>query len=77
MPLDAQPPGRRGTVGHPYSPLTLRLVLAGFGLVASVIGAAVLFGIGQAVPAWVLVALAVVALIDLAVIQTRRRARRT
>ena len=34
MPIGAQPRGARGTVGHPYSALTLRLVLAAFGLVA-------------------------------------------
>ena len=31
MPIGAQPPGRRGTVGEPYSALNLRLVLAAFG----------------------------------------------
>ena len=75
MPRDAQPPRRRGTVGHPYSPLNLRLVLATFGLVMSVVFAVLLFRAGLALPAWLFVALAAVAVIDLVVIQRRRRAR--
>ncbi|WP_327010259.1 DUF6343 family protein [Dactylosporangium sp. NBC_01737] len=75
MPLDAQPPRRRGTVGHPYSPLNLRLVLATFGLVMSVVFAVLLFRAGLALPAWLFVALAAVAVVDLVVIQRRRRAR--
>ncbi|GAA3386600.1 DUF6343 family protein [Cryptosporangium minutisporangium] len=75
MPLSAQPPGRRGTVGHAYSPLNLRLVLAAFGFVVSAVLAVLLFVADQAVPAWIMVALAVVALVDLVVIQLRRRAR--
>src|SRR5690348_11898700 len=34
MPIGPQPRGARGTVGHPYSALNLRLVLAIFGLVS-------------------------------------------
>ncbi|SHM98308.1 DUF6343 family protein [Cryptosporangium aurantiacum] len=75
MPLSAQPPGRRGTVGHPYSPLNLRLALAVFGFVASAVLAALLFAAGQPVPGWVAVALAAVALVDAVVVQLRRRAR--
>lgn len=75
MPISAQPPGRRGTVGHPYSPLNLRLALAGFGFVVSAVFAVVLLVLGHAVPGWILAALAVVALVDILVIQTRRRAR--
>src|SRR5437867_399310 len=47
MPLGPQPRRARGTVGHPYSALNLRLVLAAFGLVAS----AVLAGRRYAAPA--------------------------
>jgi membrane protein YdbS with pleckstrin-like domain len=76
MPLDAQPPRRRGTVGHPYSALNLRLVLATFGLVTSAGFAVLLFRAGLPLPAWLFVALAVVAVVDLVVVQLRRRARR-
>ena len=71
----SQPKGRRGTVGHPYSALNLRFVLALFGLVVCA---------GLAVLAWradllwlaiVLIVLAVVAVVDLVVIQRRRAAR--
>jgi hypothetical protein len=75
MPLDAQPPRRRGTVGHPYSALNLRLVLAVFGLVTCTVFAVLLFRAGLAVPAWLFVAFAAVAVVDLVVIQRRRRAR--
>ena len=57
------------------SALTLRLVLAGFGLVVCVAGGIVLLVAG--VPVWiavVLFVLAAVALVDLAVV-TRRKAR--
>jgi hypothetical protein len=76
MPIGEQPPGRRGTVGHPYSALNLRLVLAGFGLVTSVVFAVLLLRAGAAPYGWLFVALAVVAAVDLVVIQLRRRARR-
>jgi hypothetical protein len=76
MPLDAQPPHRRGTVGHPYSALNLRLVLALFGLAFSAGLAIPAFRAGLPVLGWVLVVLAVVAAIDLVVILLRRRARR-
>jgi hypothetical protein len=75
MPLGAQPPGRRGTAGHPYSPLNLRLVTAIFGLVSSVVLAVLLFHAGLAAFGWVLVALAAVAVFDIVVVQLRRRAR--
>lgn len=76
MPIGSQPKGARGTVGHPYSALNLRLVLAAFGLVACGVLAGVLFwrdfpaaGVAAAV-------LAAIALVDLVVIQQRRRQRR-
>ncbi|HWG98311.1 MAG TPA: hypothetical protein VNV66_03060 [Pilimelia sp.] len=76
MPIGAQPPDRRGTVGHPYSALNLRLALAGFGLVSSVVFAVLLLRAGLDVLGWVFVALAAVAAVDLVVIQLRRRAAR-
>jgi hypothetical protein len=76
MPIGAQPPGRRGTVGQPYSALNLRLVLAAFGLVVCTLLAVVLFRRGWPVPGWLLAAWAVVAAVDLVVVQLRRRARR-
>jgi len=76
MPIDEQPPGRRGTVGHPYSALNLRLLLAGFGLISSTVFAALLLRAHVDVFGWIFVALAVIAAIDLVVVQLRRRARR-
>ncbi|WP_067500884.1 hypothetical protein [Actinoplanes sp. TFC3] len=76
MPIGAQPSGRRGTVGEPYSPLNLRLVLALFGFVICTVLSVVLFRMGWTVPGWLLAAWAAVAVIDIAVIQMRRRARR-
>lgn len=77
MPVAAQPPGRRGTVGHAYSALNLRLLFATFGLLVSAAGAAVAFRAGLAVAGALLTVAAVVAVVDLAVIQARRRARRS
>ncbi|WP_250037445.1 hypothetical protein [Paractinoplanes maris] len=76
MPIGAQPPGRRGTVEEPYSPLNLRLILAAFGFVVCIVLAIVLFRTGWPVPGWLLLAWAAVALIDIVVVQLRRRARR-
>jgi hypothetical protein len=76
MPIGPQPPGRRGTVDEPYSPLNLRLVLAAFGFVVCTVLAILLFNAGWTVPGWVLLAWAAVALIDMVVVQLRRRARR-
>lgn len=71
-----QPPRRRGTVGHPYSALNLRLLLATFGLVVSA-GAAVLVWLADyPLAAVILLVLAMVALVDLIIIQRRRRIRR-
>ena len=75
MPIGAQPPGRRGTAGSPYSPLNLRLVLAAFGFVVCTVLAVLLWRAGWIVPGWLLAGWAVVALIDLVVVQLRRRAR--
>lgn len=76
MPIGAQPRGARGTVGHAYSALNLRLALATFGLVSSVALAGALLWAGYGW--WALLAglLAVTALVDLVVIQRRRRRRR-
>jgi hypothetical protein len=76
MPIGAQPPRRRGTVGHPYSALNLRLALAVFGLVTCVVLAVLVMRTGARGFGWVLVALAVVAAADIVVVQVRRRARR-
>ena len=76
MPIGAQPPGRRGTLDQPYSPLNLRLVLAAFGFVVCTILSVLLFRAGWTVPAWLLAAWALVAVIDMVVVQFRRRARR-
>ncbi|MGB2569103.1 DUF6343 family protein [Micromonospora citrea] len=72
----SQPRRARGTVGHAYSALNLRLVLALFGLVSMTVFAVLAF---RAEVAWLGVAcavLAVVAAVDLVVIQRRRAARR-
>ncbi|WP_436519985.1 hypothetical protein [Actinoplanes sp. HUAS TT8] len=75
MPIGPQPHGRRGTVEEPYTPLNLRLVLAAFGLVVCVGLSILLFRMGWTVPGWLLAGWAVVALVDIVVIQFRRRAR--
>ncbi|MEV6810956.1 DUF6343 family protein [Micromonospora sp. NPDC051296] len=72
----SQPRRARGTVGHAYSALNLRLVLASFGLVIMTVFAVLAF---RAALVWlgvVCVVFAVVAVVDLAVIQRRRAARR-
>jgi membrane protein YdbS with pleckstrin-like domain len=76
MPIGSQPKGARGTVGHPYSALNLRLALAVFGLVSSAVLAGLLFWLRHWIWGAVLTLLAVVALVDIVVIQLRRRARR-
>ena len=73
MPLESQPPDRRGTVGRPYSALNLRFALAAFGLVACAVVAALLVWADQPVLAVIFAVLAIVALVDLVVIQARRR----
>jgi len=76
MPIGPQPPGRRGTVDEPYSALNLRLILAAFGFVVCTLLAIWLFHIGWVVPGWLLLAWAAVAVVDMVVVQLRRRARR-
>jgi Family of unknown function (DUF6343) len=76
MPLLPQPRGARGTVGHPYSALRLRLVLALFGLVLCAVLTVLLLRAGFRVVGVLMAALAVVALVDIVVIQLRRRAGR-
>ena len=76
MPIGPQPKGARGTTGHPYSALNLRLVLAAFGLVSCAVLAGLLVWAGYRVAAVVVGLFAVVAAVDLVVIQLRRRARR-
>ncbi|MGW4945983.1 hypothetical protein ACWEOZ_30880 [Actinoplanes sp. NPDC004185] len=76
MPIGPQPPGRRGTVGEPYSALNLRLVLAAFGFVVCTVLAIVLWRQGWTVPGWLLAAWALAAVVDMVVVQLRRRARR-
>ena len=76
MPIGPQPRGARGTVGHPYSALNLRLVLAAFGFVSCAVLAVVLWWAGMRPWAVALGVLAVVALVDLVVVQIRRRRRR-
>jgi hypothetical protein len=75
MPIGAQPPGRRGTVDEPYSPLNLRLVLAAFGFVVCTVLSVLLFRAGWTVPGYLLAAWALAAVVDIVVIQFRRRAR--
>ena len=76
MPLGAQPPDRRGTVERPYSALNLRLLLAAFGFVVCTLLAILLFRAAWTVAGWLLLAWAAVAVVDLVVVQLRRRARR-
>lgn len=76
MSVNPQPPGRRGTVERPYSPLNLRLALAIFGLVSSVVLAVLSFRADRPVIGWLLVLLALIAAVDIVVLQLRRRARR-
>ncbi|KIR66004.1 MULTISPECIES: DUF6343 family protein [Micromonospora] len=72
----SQPRRARGTVGHAYSALNLRLVLAGFGLVTMVIFAVLAVWAGVVWLGVVCAVFAVVAAVDLVVIQRRRAARR-
>lgn len=72
----SQPRGARGTVGHAYSALNLRLALAAFGLVVSVFLAILAARADLWALAVILAVLALVAAIDLVIIQRRRVARR-
>ncbi|ATO13909.1 DUF6343 family protein [Micromonospora sp. WMMA1998] len=72
----SQPRRARGTVGHANSALNLRLVLALFGLVVMAVFAVLAFAADVAWLGVVCALLAVVAVVDLVVIQRRRAARR-
>jgi hypothetical protein len=75
MPIGAQPPKARGTVEHPYSALNLRLALATFGL-GSFAGLAIgAFYLHLTVAGVAAAIIALTALIDIVVIQMRRRQR--
>jgi hypothetical protein len=69
--MERQPRGARGTLDHPNSALRLRLVLAVFGVLVCAVGAVLLWDSGL----WrlILIALGVVALIDIAVLIRRLR----
>lgn len=73
--MRAQRAGARGTAGHPYSALNLRLVLALFGLVTSVGLGILSLTAGFVWLAIALFVLAVTAAIDAVVVELRRRAR--
>lgn len=75
MAARPQPRGARGTVGHAYSALNLRLVLALFGLVTSLIFGVLVWLAGYPVPAVILFVFAAVAVVDVVVVQRRRMAR--
>ncbi|MFD0742759.1 DUF6343 family protein [Phytohabitans flavus] len=68
-------PGRRGTIGRPYSALNTRLILASIGLVIMVAFAVLLALADQPVLAAIAAALAVVAVIDILVVIRRIRIR--
>ncbi|MFC3501757.1 DUF6343 family protein [Micromonospora krabiensis] len=72
----SQPRRARGTVGHAYSALNLRLALATFGLVIMVIFAVLAFWAAVTWLGVVCTVLALVAVVDLVIIQRRRAARR-
>jgi Flp pilus assembly protein TadB len=67
---------RRGTAGHPYSALNLRLALAIFGLVSCTALAVGLGLAGHPVLAVAAAAIAVTAVVDVVVVQRRRIQRR-
>ncbi|MFC7550421.1 hypothetical protein [Plantactinospora sp. GCM10030261] len=76
MAAKQQPRGARGTVGHAYSALNMRLILASIGLVLSVLFGVLTARAGYWVPAALLFVIAATAVVDLVVIQRRRAARR-
>jgi hypothetical protein len=76
MPLRPQPRGARGTIGHPYSALNLRLLLAGFGFVLSTVLAVLLLRAGLRLAGVLMAVLAALALVNVVIVQLRRRARR-
>jgi Flp pilus assembly protein TadB len=66
----------RGTVGHPYSALNLRLALAIFGLVAFIALAVGLWWADYGLLAAFAAAVAGTAAVDIVVVQRRRKRRR-
>ncbi|MCM0676868.1 DUF6343 family protein [Micromonospora phytophila] len=72
----SQPRRARGTVGHAYSALNLRLALAGFGLVTMALFAVLALRADLVWLGFLCVVFAVVAVVDLVIIQRRRAARR-
>lgn len=76
MGIGGQPRKAHGTLEHPYSALNLRLLLAGFGLVSCTVLAVLTWRAGYPMMAVLLGALALLAAIDMVVIQLRRRARK-
>lgn len=73
MPVGPQPRGARGTHGHPYSALSLRLVLAVFGVLSCAALVWLALWAGRRALAVLLVVLGAVALVDAVVIELRRR----
>jgi membrane protein implicated in regulation of membrane protease activity len=67
------PLGGVGGAAPAYSPLTLRLVLAGFGLVVCVVGAVISFVVGVWTLGILMIVFAVIAVVDLAIISRRKR----
>lgn len=76
FPSPGQPRRSRGTVGHPYSALNLRLALAVFGVLFFGVLAGLLFRADLTALAWAAVVLALIGLVDAAVVQHRRSVRR-
>jgi len=76
MPIGAQPDRARGTVGHPYSALNLRLVLAAVGFAGFAVLAGLALWLGYPWLAAPAVLLALVGVVDMVVVQRRRRQRR-
>jgi multisubunit Na+/H+ antiporter MnhB subunit len=70
-----QPRGRRGTVGHAYSALNLRLLFASIGVVIMVMFTVLLALAGQPVLAAIAGALGAVAVVDIVVVLRRIRVR--
>ncbi len=76
MGIAPQPRGHRGTADQPYSALNLRLAFAVVGLVMSLVLAVLLWHFAGPVAGAGMLVLAVIAVVDIVVIQLRRRARR-
>jgi hypothetical protein len=74
-PDGSQPRGRRGTVGHPYTALDLRLALAIFGFLVCTALLVVAIRLGLWVLAIAAGLLVAITIVDLAVIQVRRHRR--